>query len=351
MPGSFTDTLKAHAARYPLMTPQDAVKLCYQAEFGGGHLIWDRAQSLARLREEALAAAPQGAPLFESIGCGLMRVHLGSRAKLPSLETINGAFAHSAAAVQGSSDGFAARLDLLTSLCAQTFMPFGAESLAVYLADYRAMGCPMVSHSQAYRDAYAPAYRVLLARFESLWPALAQIDAQLATRDHVIMAIDGRCGSGKTTLGSLLQDVYGANLYHMDDFFLRQQQRTPERYAEPGGNVDRERFLAEVLMPLKKGAAFGYRPFHCGTMALGEAVCVKPARLEIVEGAYALHPDLRDAYDLKLFLDIDPAQQQARIRARNGEAMLRRFQREWIPMEERYFTAFHVRETCDLVLR
>ena len=33
--------LITHAKRYPLMQPRDAVKLIYQNEFGGGHLICD----------------------------------------------------------------------------------------------------------------------------------------------------------------------------------------------------------------------------------------------------------------------------------------------------------------------
>ena len=42
--------LKAHAARYPKMEPTDAVKLLYQNEFGGGHLIRDRESWMAYLR-------------------------------------------------------------------------------------------------------------------------------------------------------------------------------------------------------------------------------------------------------------------------------------------------------------
>ena len=54
----------------------------------------------------------------------------------------------------------------------------------------------------------------------------------------------------------------------MDDFFLRPEQRTPERYAEPGGNVDRERFLAEVLIPLRAGETVQYRRFDCSTFTV-----------------------------------------------------------------------------------
>lgn len=48
----------------------------------------------------------------------------------------------------------------------------------------------------------------------------------------VILAIDGRCGSGKTTLAGMIAHRYKAEVIHMDDFLLRQEQRTPERLAE-----------------------------------------------------------------------------------------------------------------------
>ena len=87
-----------------------------------------------------------------------------------------------------------------------------------------------------------------------------KIDELLTQKDMVIVAIDGKCTSGKTTLASQLAEVYDCNVFHMDDFFLRPEQRTPERFAEIGGNVDYERFREEVLLPLKSGKAFSCRP-------------------------------------------------------------------------------------------
>ena len=46
--------LIAHAKRYPPMQPQDAVKLIYQNEFGGGHLIRDEEACLNYLRGNML---------------------------------------------------------------------------------------------------------------------------------------------------------------------------------------------------------------------------------------------------------------------------------------------------------
>lgn len=52
----------------------------------------------------------------------------------------------------------------------------------------------------------------------------------------LFIAIDGRCGSGKTTLGEALAKRLHASLIHMDDFYLRMEQRTEARFQEPGGN-------------------------------------------------------------------------------------------------------------------
>ena len=140
-----------------------------------------------------------------------------------------------------------------------------------------------------------------------------------------ILAIDGRCASGKTTLGNQLAADWNASLFHMDDFYLQPQQRTEERLAEPGGNVDRERFLEEVLLPLRKGEPVSYRRFDCGTFTFEPARLIEPAGIAIVEGSYAMHPQLRDLYDLRIFMDIDPEEQMKRILKRNGPEIAERF--------------------------
>jgi len=176
-----------------------------------------------------------------------------------------------------------------------------------------------------------------------------RIDELLACQPQVLVAIDGDCGSGKTTLAEDMQARYDCNILPMDHFFLRPEQRMPSRLAEPGGNVDYERFLAEVLIPLQGGEPFDYQPFDCRTGQMGEAVSVPVRPLNVMEGSYSLHPTLSAAYHVKVFLTIDPAEQLRRLALRDGGRLLERFQEEWIPMEKRYFEQFDIAGQCDFV--
>ena len=136
----------------------------------------------------------------------------------------------------------------------------------------------------------------------------------------------------------------------MDDFFLQPKQRTPERLAEAGGNVDRERFYEEVVVPLVKRDTIVYRPFDCATMSLQSARKIEPDKIIVVEGAYSTHPELGEYYDLSVFLDIAPELQQERIWKRNTPDKAERFFAQWIPMEQKYFEAMRVKERCDMIL-
>ena len=168
-------------------------------------------------------------------------------------------------------------------------------------------------------------------------------------KSQMLIAIDGRCAAGKTTLAALLKKETDCNIIHMDDFFLRQEQRTLKRMEEPGGNVDYERVLEEVMLPLSKGKSFSYQIFDCKRMELSSVVKIEPKAVTIVEGSYSCHPVLWDFYDLRVFMSVESNEQLERIRRRNGEEAVSKFRDCWIPMEERYFAAYKIQERCDFV--
>ena len=181
--------------------------------------------------------------------------------------------------------------------------------------------------------------------------AAERIQAIAHEDTRVVIAVDGRCAAGKTTLAENLHKMINCTVFHMDDFFLRPEQRSIQRLNTPGGNVDHERFREEVLVPLKKGASrIAYRPYDCHTQALLPSVVAEATETVLIEGSYSCHPELWDFYDLRIFLTVDPDEQLRRIALRSGEESVRQFQERWIPLEEQYFTAYRIKERCDLCL-
>lgn len=186
-------------------------------------------------------------------------------------------------------------------------------------------------------------------RFAPVVDAIEKL-VQDTERKRIIVALDGRCASGKSTLGFYLQDLFDANLFHMDDFFLQAHQRTAERLAEIGGNVDYERFEEEVLKPVLAYKAVNYRRFDCKNMTISEGVEIPYKRINMIEGSYCMNPYFGDVYDLKVFTDIEEPEQLENIRARNGEEKLAVFVERWIPKEEAYFQKFRIKEQSDIVV-
>lgn len=176
-----------------------------------------------------------------------------------------------------------------------------------------------------------------------------RIDNLLSAQPQVIIAIDGNCTAGKTTLAAYLENIYNCNIFHMDDFFLPPTLRTEKRLSIPGGNVDYERFHDEVLIPMRSCKAFGYRPYDCHIQSLTNTINVSFKPLNIVEGTYSMHPTLAGAYDLSVFLQVDANIQRARILERNS-SLHKNFFQKWIPMEELYFKEYMIKERCDFFI-
>lgn len=167
----------------------------------------------------------------------------------------------------------------------------------------------------------------------------------------LIIAIDGRCASGKTTLAAAMKEKTGCNVIHADDFFLRREQRTQERLEEAGGNIDYERLRDEVLIPLSSEGKCAYRRFDCKSMSLShERIVIEPNPLTVVEGSYCCHPMLWKYYDFRIFMNAVQEKQLERIEKRNGAEAVSVFQNRWIPMEEKFFSAYKVSERCDMIV-
>ena len=409
---NFYSILSSHARRYPEMQPVDLLELIHQNVFGSGHLAPSPEIVRERLADE-FASCDKTEPFVETLGeCS--RVYIGSAVPASAADAAAACGASDSSDCRGANDniidniaGFEHRpaderlLEIIARLFILTADRFPADythadessrarlddcintarevvrdgrfgfDIAEFdsaVAEFAAAGYPAQSHSDAYRNAYKPAYRVVDSYFARLISCLYAISRLLDEKSgQVRVVIDGRAASGKTTAAELIAGYFSgaylheypdmpsgnvtADIIHADDFFLPPSLRTPERLDEVGGNLHRERFYDEIIANLDSPDGFSYRVFDCSKMDYApEPRKVKPCRLLIFEGAYSLHPDFGDYYDLAIFSDISPDEQSRRILSRNGERMHKRFEQEWIPMEEKYFDGFDIRQKCKITI-
>lgn len=337
----FQTFLREQLGLHPAMQPRDVAKMCYQACCGAEHLLSD-VEGVRRYFDSEYAETPADAalPLYEQISEGICRVNLGAW----KAAGLDGAwlfrmFADTKAA-GGTAESMVAYLD-----AAESVLSLG-EAWTEFRRGYEAEGMPPVRHTEQYRVAEHPAYRIVDTKYLRILPVLLHIKELQGG----VIALDGRAGAGKSTVSALLRYVLDGGIAYMDDFFLPPAMRSEERLAEPGGNVHYERFTREVVCRLREKADFAYNIFDCSRMELNGQRTVKAAPWRIVEGSYSQHPVFGAYADVRVFVDVSPEEQLRRIELRNGREMMERFRARWIPMEEAYFKAFAIKEQANIVI-
>lgn len=341
--------LMGHYQTYPELQIRDIFKFLHQSSFGCEHLVTDLSAVNEYISKEAKESRFHVGKLVEPLDGDFCRVYLDWIEAGLSAKTLGKLFFLSAKPVENGKSMLEEKLAVFSEMVNKGLLPFAPDKVEREIAKWRDEGYPACHHSDRFKSNYFPAYRVIRKEYALFLPLFLQID-RTTQMGRVTMAIEGGSASGKTTLSKMLEEIYDATVFHMDDFFLRPEQRSQERFAQPGGNVDWERFLEEVLIPLKNDESVNYRRFDCSTFTIKPSVIMYPSKINIIEGAYSMHPKLAEYYNLSVFLDIPSQLQEMRIRKRNSPDMAERFFKEWIPMEHQYFEKLRVKERCDMVI-
>jgi phosphoribulokinase len=127
-------------------------------------------------------------------------------------------------------------------------------------------------------------------------------------RRPVVVGVDGQGGSGKSTFSRELTEALPVTTWIVpgDDFYSdvsasEKALMSPEEGYEKYFDVDR--LKSQVLTGVRDGSAtLRYQRYDWEAEALGDWREVPMPEVVVVEGVYTLRPELRDAFDITVFL-------------------------------------------------
>lgn len=301
-----------HNRIYPLSSKKDSIVLLYQCCYGKN--------VISSIPQET---AKNTSNLYDPISSDLVRIHVDAYlAGGFSLKTLQ-------AMAKNVAD-----------------IPFDEKRFNDLLASH-ACSCPAtIAHSLDYIHHYHPNYIIVFKKDLSVDMIAYQFNQFLKKQPpHSIIALEGKCGSGKTTLSSLIQPGLRYSVIPMDDFFLPDTLRTPMRFQESGGNIHYE-LVSEVLSTFQQKKLTHYLAYDCTTNTYRQKD-ISPQSSLLLEGVYSYHPFFRKFVNRLIYLDINEEKQLERIKQRK---LADRFFREWIPLENDYFEKEKIVLLADLIL-
>lgn len=160
----FSFYLKKQIELHPSMQMQDVLKMCYQAVFGVEHMLVDvdRAKQYFYQEYESTPAS-FSVPLYEPISENFCRINLAAwKARELEPEELFELFVASS-----SHNTPGTRFDLnncaksVEKIIAKGLLPFSLEEWKSTYVAYKNNGMLPVHHSEAYRLAEQPAYRIV----------------------------------------------------------------------------------------------------------------------------------------------------------------------------------------------
>jgi len=161
----------AEISSRPLAAASDIYKLLHQSVFGPGHIIQnaDSARDYLAKEMESLGPASQGEKLYDELGNGMVRVNLRPyRDSKKPLDSLLQAMIKTANSNKGAAQSMAERLSKACDFLLKQGNNKLAEELKALGEKLAPQGYPAAHHSEAYRDAYQPAYRIVDRRYLKL---------------------------------------------------------------------------------------------------------------------------------------------------------------------------------------
>lgn len=167
-----------------------------------------------------------------------------------------------------------------------------------------------------------------------------------------LIAIDGLGGSGKSTFARAL--VERDRLFSVLEIDLFPCSAVDHPFHKSGTQtrIDTGRLIREALGPLSNGRDAKFKQsFWWETSDEPAEITILAGGTVLVEGCYALLPELRDYYDLKIWVDCPPEVAMERAILRDGEEIREHWESVYAQNELSYVSVYQPMRVAELVVR
>lgn len=182
-----------------------------------------------------------------------------------------------------------------------------------------------------------------LVYYKDMDELIRQLLLLASKKDRLLIAIDGRGGSGKSMLAKYLQGKIPNSTILPSDDFLHSGLLKPEI----------ERLKKEVLIPFKNGKVASYQKYNWESHELSDFRTIKPEGVLIVEGVYTLSDEMVNLFDYRIWIEYPADLGKARglkrdrkeYKVETGE-----YWDKWIVKEKEYIEKEHPQEKANYIV-
>ncbi len=168
-----------------------------------------------------------------------------------------------------------------------------------------------------------------------------------------LVAIDGHSAAGKTSLAREIEKSFAdVKVVPMDDFYRVMESKERERLDVASGYelyYDWQRLEQEVLQPLSQEQPSHYHSYDWSRNKLSEkTTTVQPLGVVIVEGCYALRPELQYYYQVKILVETSAEKRLERQLKRANAS--KEWLEKWDAAERYYLENYKPHDYADLIV-
>lgn len=176
------------------------------------------------------------------------------------------------------------------------------------------------------KEKYIATYEVLLTEL-----------IPLPNKRPLLIAVDGRPCSGKTTLTAQLEKSLQAQVMYLDEFFIPQRQWPQDRTPIFPFFYFRYHEFLDGVKALAAGKKFRYRTYdwQIDDISMQEK-CIDPSQVVIIEGVSALNQEIASVYFKKIWVASDQDTELEEIKKREHGNNLDLWMNIYLPSVDLY---------------